>query len=155
MAARDLFGLLKDNRAEAGASGEDKAPRDAPLGGTRAEALQRLQVGVTGLAAMVLVIGVASIIGGQADIAEEAAVPDAAPTTEPTAAPPQRDPLADAGVVPDIPSEPLLEPDEIEETESLLSETAPDGTVIVPDTPPTEPPEPLDLPKSGAEVERI
>ncbi|MEM9084422.1 MAG: hypothetical protein AAGB23_00700 [Pseudomonadota bacterium] len=154
MAARDLFGLLKDNRAEAGASVVDTAPRDAPLGGTRAEALQRLQVGVTGLAAMVVVIGVASIIGGQADIAEEAAVPDAAPTTEPTAAPPQRDPLADAGVVPDIPAEPLLEPEEGEDADSPISETAPDGTVIVPDTPPTEPPEPLDLPKSEVEVER-
>ncbi|MEE4289888.1 MAG: hypothetical protein V2J14_10995 [Erythrobacter sp.] len=88
-----------------GSLASDEPPEEAPLGGSRVEAVQRLQVGLTGLCAMILLIGLAGLIGGQADIAEEAAVPDAAPTTEPTAAPPQRDPLADAGVVPDIPSD--------------------------------------------------
>jgi hypothetical protein len=71
-----------------------------------AEAIQRLQIGVTGIAAMLLLVGLASIIGSQAEIIEDAAVPDAAPTTEPSPAPSQANPLADAGVVPDIAAEP-------------------------------------------------
>lgn len=78
----------------------------APLGGTRAQAMQRLQVGLSGLAAMVLLVGLANIIQDRARVAEESSVPEAAPTTEPTAQPAQSDPLADAGVVPDIPAEP-------------------------------------------------
>jgi hypothetical protein len=58
-----------------------------------------------GLFAMVLVMGVASAISNRAIIAEEKAVPDAAPTTEPTEAAPQVDPLVDAGVVPAVPAE--------------------------------------------------
>lgn len=85
-------------------------PEGAPLGGTRAEAVQRLQVGLFGICAMILLVGLASIIGNQADITQEGAVPDAAPTTEPTEAAPQRDPLADAGIVPDIPAEPTPTP---------------------------------------------
>ncbi|MFL0357328.1 hypothetical protein ACI5KX_12720 [Erythrobacter sp. GH1-10] len=85
-------------------------PEGAPLGGTRGEAVQRLQIGLSGIAAMVLLVGLASIIGSQANLTEQSAVPDAAPTTEPTAAPQQRDPLADAGVVPDIPAEPSPTP---------------------------------------------
>lgn len=85
---------------------DEAAPEGAPLGGTKAEATQRLQIGLFGLGSMVLLVGLASIIGSQADLAEEASVPDAAPTTEPTEAPAQTDPLADAGIVPDIPAEP-------------------------------------------------
>ncbi|MEE4199876.1 hypothetical protein [Erythrobacter sp.] len=84
----------------------DMPPEAAPLGGTRGEAVQRLQIGLFGVASMVLLIGLASVIGNQADLIEEGAVPEAAPTTEPTEAASQRDPLADAGIVPDIPSEP-------------------------------------------------
>lgn len=94
-----------------GTKADDAPEREgAPLGGTRAEATQRLQVGLSGIAAMVLLVGLASIIGNQAEQTELEAVPDAAPTTEPTEAPPQRDPLADAGVVPDIPAEPTPSP---------------------------------------------
>ena len=71
-----------------------------------------MQVGLFGIGAMVLLVGLASIIGNQADLTEESAVPEAAPTTEPTEAPPQRDPLADAGIVPDIPAEPTPTPTE-------------------------------------------
>ena len=81
------------------------APEGAPLGGNRAEAIQRLQVGVIGLFAMVLVMGVASVISNRAAVSEERAVPDAAPTTEPTETPAPSDPLADAGVVPVVPAE--------------------------------------------------
>ena len=118
---------------------DERAPDAAPLGGTRGEAIQRLQVGLSGLGTMVLIIALASVIGGQADIAQEAAVPDAAPTTEPVAASPQRDPLADAGVVPDIPA-----PPEAEQTPAPSGEilTDDDGSVTVLDTAPTEPPAP-------------
>lgn len=81
-----------------------------PASQARQEAIQRLQVGVFGIAAMVLLVGLASIIGSQADITEEAAVPEAAPTTEPSPTPTQANPLADAGVVPDIAVEPSPTP---------------------------------------------
>ncbi len=87
-----------------------KPPRGAPLGGTDAEAAQRLQIGLAGIGSMVLLVGLASVLGNQADLAEERAVPEAAPTTEPTAANPQRDPLADAGIVPDLPADPAPGP---------------------------------------------
>ena len=76
----------------------------------RTEAVQRLQVGMLGIGAMVLLVGLASIIGGQAEMNEELAVPEAAPTTEPKPAPSQANPLADAGVVPDIAAEPSASP---------------------------------------------
>lgn len=85
---------------------DDDAPRPgAPLGGTNAQAMQRLQIGLAGLGSMVLLVGLASVLGKQADLAEERAVPEAAPTTEPSDAAPQRDPLADAGIVPDLPTD--------------------------------------------------
>ena len=95
-----------------GAIQENIPPEGAPLGGTKAEATQRLQIGLFGIGSMVLLVGLASIIGSQADRAEESAVPEAAPTTEPTEAAPQSDPLADAGIVPEIPADP--EPEEEE-----------------------------------------
>ncbi|MEM1053815.1 MAG: hypothetical protein AAGI28_17160, partial [Pseudomonadota bacterium] len=84
----------------------DSPPDSAPLGGTKAEATQRLQIGLFGLGSMVLLIGLATVIGNQADLTQQSAVPDAAPTTEPTDAQTQSNPLADAGIVPDIPVEP-------------------------------------------------
>jgi hypothetical protein len=83
----------------------------APLGGTRAQAVQRLQIGIAGLAAMVLMIALASVIMEQANRTEATSVPQAAATVaaESTAAP-QTDPLADAGVVPDMPAEPTPTP---------------------------------------------
>lgn len=76
----------------------------------RAEAMQRLQVGVLGIGSMVLLVGLASIIGGQAERNDKLAAPEAAPTTEPSAAPAQANPLADAGVVPDIAAQPSPSP---------------------------------------------
>jgi len=87
------------------------APDDLPPPATmRAEAMQRMQVGVFGIGSMVLLVGLASIIGGQAERNDQLAVPEAAPTTEPSAAPAQANPLADAGVVPDIAAEPSPSP---------------------------------------------
>lgn len=110
-------------------------PNGAPLGGTQAEANQRLQVGLFGIGSMLLLVGLASIIGNQADQTQESAVPEAAPTTEPTEAPPQRDPLADAGIVPDIPTEPSPLPTE-EPT------TLPDVHTEDLETPPNDPTQP-------------
>ena len=117
----------------------EQAGVTVPLGGTRAEAVQRLQVGLFGIFAMVLLVGLASAIGSQAEQAEQEAVPDAAPTTEPTEAPPQRDPLADAGVVPDIPAEPSPTP-------TGEAPILPEQGTSNPTVPPTGPP---DVPRSN------
>lgn len=85
----------------------------AAINNARAETAQRLQIGLSGLGAMILLVGLASVIGSQADASRESAVPEAAPTTEPTEAPPQRDPLVDAGIVPDIPAEPSPIPEDL------------------------------------------
>ncbi len=106
MNQRSLFGPGSLGKtASSAASGDDE--ENVPAAGqARAEAVQRLQVGLAGIGAMVLLVGLASIIGGQADLTDELAVPEAAPTTEPMPEPAQANPLADAGVVPDIASEP-------------------------------------------------
>ena len=91
---------------QAGDRGEDER---APVQ-SRAEAVQRLQVGLFGIGAMVLLVGLASIIGGQVARNDQLAAPEAAPTTEPSAAAAQANPLADAGVVPDIAAEPSEAP---------------------------------------------
>jgi len=92
-----------------------------PLGGTRAQAMQRLQVGVFGLATMVLLIGLAQIIMNQAREAEARVVPEAAPTVAPSrSAAAASDPLADAGVGPDLPAE--REPDAPPISDALQAE---------------------------------
>jgi hypothetical protein len=85
------------------ASDDDRAA--APLGGTRAQALHRLQVGLSLLIGIILIVGLANVIEQRAKQSDEAAVPQAAATVEPTAPDsPAVDPLADAGVVPDMPA---------------------------------------------------
>ena len=84
-------------------------PRDtvaaAPLAGTRSQSMQRLQIGLFGLAAMLLLVGLANIILANARENEARVVPEAAPTVAAEAeAAPGSDPLADAGVVPDLPA---------------------------------------------------
>ncbi len=79
----------------------------APLSGTRAERVQRLQIGGLGLFAMILLVGLANIIMTSAQENQAASMPEdaPAPVTEDVPPPAQRDPLADAGVVPDVPIE--------------------------------------------------
>ncbi|WP_427969514.1 hypothetical protein [Altererythrobacter sp.] len=89
---------------------QDGAISNAPLGGTRPEAIQRLQIGLSGIAAMLLLVGLASILQDRARVADEQSVPQAVPTTEPSAQSTSNDPLADAGVVPDLPVEPSSTP---------------------------------------------
>lgn len=76
----------------------------------RIEAVQRLQVGLFGIGAMILLVGLASIIGGQVEKTDRLAAPEAAPTTEPAAPAAGANPLADAGVVPDIAAQPSPSP---------------------------------------------
>ena len=81
-------------------------PSDVPLGGTRSQSLHRLQIGIGGVVLMVLLVGLASLIQDRTREVDAAAVPAAAPTTEPSEAVQQSDPLVEAGVVPDLPEDP-------------------------------------------------
>jgi hypothetical protein len=84
----------------------DPAPV-TPLGGTRAQALQRLQVGGSLLIGIVLIVGLANVIEDRAKQSDQSVVPEAAATVAPDPAQTSaNDPLADAGVVPDLPAEP-------------------------------------------------
>lgn len=76
----------------------------APLGGTRAQSLQRLQVGVSLLLGIVLIVGLANVIEERAKQSEQSAVPEAAATVASSPSQAANDPLADAGVVPDLPA---------------------------------------------------
>src|SRR5690606_8099320 len=78
------------------------------LSGTRAQAIQRLQVGLSGLAAMVLLVGLANVIlataqQNQAEVVPESVTPLQSERQEPP--PAASNPLADAGVVPNMPAE--------------------------------------------------
>jgi len=78
-----------------------------PLSGTRAQAMQRLQIGLSGLAAMVLLVGLANVIMDRAQQTAAGSVPEAASTVAASPSPsPASDPLADAGVAPDLPADP-------------------------------------------------
>jgi len=70
---------------------------------SRSETVQRLQVGVSGLAAMILLVSLANIILDQAREADQGAVGDGQATGQ-DAGSPATDPLAEAGVVPDMPA---------------------------------------------------
>ena len=78
----------------------------APLAGTRSQSIQRLQVGLFGLAAMVLLVVLANIIMTKAEQNQATVVPQAASTVAAQQTPQAvTDPLADAGVVPDAQAE--------------------------------------------------
>ena len=76
----------------------------APLAGSRKQRIQRLQIGLIGLGAMVLMIGLAGIIISSAQ-QNQAGMPEDLPPVSSADVPPTRDPLADAGVVPELPTE--------------------------------------------------
>ena len=81
----------------------DETPALA-LGGTRAQSLQRLQVGISLLLGIVVIVGLANVIEERAKQSEAAAVPQVASSTVPSSSASANDPLADAGVVPDLPA---------------------------------------------------
>jgi hypothetical protein len=89
------------------------------LAGTRAQSIQRLQIGLSGLAAMALLVGLATVIMDRARQTEASSVPEAASTAAVDAPPSVNDPLADAGVAPDVAAPPrqkaptVVDPDRI------------------------------------------
>ena len=104
-----------DGSDAASTSNTSEESPGAPLGGTRAQAMQRLQVGLSGIVVMVLMIGLATIFTQRAQDTEDMSVPDAAPTTEPADEAAGNDPLVDAGVVPDLADEVVEEGAGLEE----------------------------------------
>jgi hypothetical protein len=76
-----------------------------PLGGTRAEAMKRLQIGLLGLAAMLLMVALANIVMERAKQTDAAVVPEAVDAAASDDATTLKDPLVDAGVVPELPSQ--------------------------------------------------
>lgn len=83
---------------------DDDIPLVSP-GKMRADAIKRLQIGLSGLIGVLLLIGLASIIKERANEADLGTVPESMPTVAPQAVTtPNKDPLADAGVQPEIPS---------------------------------------------------
>ena len=94
----------------------------APLAGTRGQSIQRLQVGLFGLAAMVLLVALANIILTNAEQNQATVVAEAVPTESAQQEPAQgTDPLAEAGVVPDMPAE-----------ETAAAPSAADGNAVAP-----------------------
>ena len=77
----------------------------APLAGNRRQRLQRLQIGLFGLGSVVLLIGLANIIISSAR-QNEVVVPEELPAATSGDVPEgPRDPLADVGVAPDLPTD--------------------------------------------------
>lgn len=64
----------------------------------RAQAVQRLQTGLFGLSAIVLIVGLANIINDRAKLFDSGVRPS--PAVSASASPAASDPLADIGVVP-------------------------------------------------------
>ena len=57
---------------------QTEEPRSVPLGGTRAESMQRLQVGASLLLGIILIVGLANVIEERAKQSDQAVVPEAA-----------------------------------------------------------------------------
>ena len=90
--------------------GYAKLTESAPLAGSRDDAMQRLRIGLGGLLGIIILVGLATLIFERANQVEASAVPEAASTIEPSAQSPKNDPLANAGLVPDLPAEPTPGP---------------------------------------------
>lgn len=103
-----LSGAGSNTAPGTGGEPDDSAMALSPVPIPRSQSIQRLQIGLSGLVAMVLLVGLASIIKDRADQTEEAVIAEAGdvPAAETDSAP-QSDPLADAGLVPDLPAEPV------------------------------------------------
>lgn len=71
----------------------------------KVQAIQRLQVGLFGLAGMLLLIGLANIIMDRALIVDREAAAAEASATGMALEEGKSDPLADIGVIPDLPGE--------------------------------------------------
>jgi hypothetical protein len=82
----------------------DGDAESSPMGGTRRQRMQRLQIGIFGLATMIVLVALADMIISSAE-QNRAGVPEDMPpvTTEDLPPPAPRDPLVEAGVVPNLP----------------------------------------------------
>jgi hypothetical protein len=90
---------------------EDREVIYVPLAGTRSQSVQRLQIGLAGLGTMALLVGLANVIMDRAKQTDAAAVPESAATVAAAKpAPAGNDPLADAGVAPDVVADPTPAP---------------------------------------------
>ena len=87
----------KPNSAPEGAGPQQYMPPSVRQ--LRAQAVYRLQFGLLGLAAMLLLVGLANIIMDRAKLAERA-MPDRTVGIPTASASPTSDPLADIGVIP-------------------------------------------------------
>jgi hypothetical protein len=96
---------LKDMRNRSGGfagTGADTVPGIQPGSrDMRAQAVHRLQVGMFGLAAMLLLVSLASVIMQRVQTADRSVV--AAQPSGNASASPANDPLADLGVAPEVP----------------------------------------------------
>ncbi len=82
----------------------DSEAESFPLLGTRRQRVQRLQIGIFGLATMVVLVALADIIISSAEENRTGVAEDMPPVTnEDLPPPPPRDPLVEAGVVPNLP----------------------------------------------------
>jgi hypothetical protein len=107
-----LFGLIPDRTPEPPVSAAEtaEAARLAALQPAhpgprelRAQAVHRLQIGIFGLAGMLLLVSLANVIMDRAKQVERTTTPAAAaasPSASPSAA---NDPLVDMGVAPELP----------------------------------------------------
>lgn len=80
----------------------------------RQEGLQRVQIGLTGLAGVVLLVGLANIVIEKARVDDAALPPPTVPTVSTTNAVSPKEPLAELGVQPapeQAPIVPDLQPD--------------------------------------------
>lgn len=86
-------------------NGDDRPQISENARAPRAEAMKRLQVGVLGLAAVMMMIGLAKVVMDRANETDATAVPEAVEQAAVETTPKKgKDPLADAGVVPDLPA---------------------------------------------------
>lgn len=99
----DLVRRLTARAEGAGTDAEaDTSLAESSEGRVRREAVQRLQLGVGGIATMFLLVGLANAIDRRADMAEAVTVPEAVATPSTESSPVEDDPLVSAGVVPDL-----------------------------------------------------
>ena len=71
----------------------------------RAEVIHRLQIGLSGLLAMLLLVSLANLISNRANQSNKTAVPDTATSASADDKGANKDPLVDAGVVPQLPAQ--------------------------------------------------
>lgn len=98
-------------QAGGGAAGNGGAwPRDALTSGPvpntrelRAQVVHRLQVGLFGLSAMLLLVSLANVIMERAKQVDRATIHDSASPLASASATPVNDPLVDLGVAPELP----------------------------------------------------